>query len=230
MKIKLLVLVLLLTESVAQAQIEKGQGLVTGSISASFDRFTFSGSDFTSGNKQGAVFISYGKFIKKSILIGTELSLGGSNQTASDRSVHINLGNTSSITVAPFARYFWQRDRLLLYTGGGIIIGRSQFSSGLDAALVHAKTTTFSANLQGQAGVIYQLSKRIGVELHATADVLPFSLSSAGAGFVLFTGASSPVSQQNTSDGYSQLKRGGVVLSTGFSTSQTKQSWQNGGP
>lgn len=82
----------------------------------------------------------------------------------------------------------------------------------------------FTATLDGQAGVVYSLSDRIGIEVYARSGGLPISINTAGVGLVLFTGAHKPLLRVDTLTAFRQLGRGGLVLSTSFSTNRTSQT------
>lgn len=107
MKINLPGLTLLLLAQIGYGQIDKGRGLLTGSVNGSVNHTTYN--RVKTNQYQALASVSYGSFVRNNLLVGADISAGFS-QTKSEEiagykatyKAHCNAGS-----IAPFVRYYW---------------------------------------------------------------------------------------------------------------------------
>lgn len=219
------------------AQTQKGNGILTGSLSVDYAKqehpFTIGQNDdptSISSVWNPAVSVTMGRFWTDNWLVG--LSLSGTSSMAR-QNLQANLDRsylTTSLSVAatPFIRRYWQIYSVYLFAGAGVSVNVANgkqpfFDSNGQLVEPGQKISSVGVNPQIEAGINYFLTNRLGLQLIATASSLPMNIAGLGAGLVYWTGAGrrDRLREEHTN---SQTDAGRWVLEGYFSVNHQKNS------
>ncbi|MBN8821085.1 MULTISPECIES: hypothetical protein [unclassified Spirosoma] len=224
------------------AQIQKGNGILSGTVSVAYDRQTrpFStilntGPTSVQTNWMPALAITAGRFWKDNWLAG--VSLSGSltrNQQNLESNTDRTYPNTFySIFVTPFIRRYWQVGSVYVFGGVGVSVStsgsrRSYFDSDGQLKESGERTKTMGIAPRVEAGINYLVSSRLGIQLLASTNSLPLSTAGLSAGLVYWTGPGRMSNAQEQRDN-PQTNAGKWVLEGGFSVTNQQTNQDAGG-
>ena len=220
------VLAVLLTAGGAEAQTEKGNGILSGDVSVDYYRTAFldnGESKKLSENWSSLVSLTAGRFWTDNWLVGVSASVSAYNQS---QYIGIISGGKAefigtSVSVTPFVRRYWQVSSVQLFAGLGLSVGTSVFKQPADNASGQyvndgQRRTLLNVNPLVEAGVNYFLTNRLGLQLRASASALPLNTAGLSAGLVYWTGPDRRASGQEARDN-PQTNKGKLVVEGSFS-------------
>ncbi|WP_080057755.1 hypothetical protein [Spirosoma aerolatum] len=238
MKLVFTALLGLLCLNDSYAQIQKGNGILSGSVSIAYNRQTqpfpnlpSTGAMRVQMNWMPALSITAGRFWKDNWLAG--VSLSGSltqNQQNLEGNPDQTYPNTFySVSVTPFVRRYWQLGSVYVFGGVGVSVstnGSKQSYFDYNGQLNESgqRTTTIGIAPRVEAGINYLVTSRLGVQLLASTNSFPLSTAGLSAGLVYWTGPGRTSNTQEQRDN-PQTNAGKWVLEGGFSVTnqQTNQ-------
>lgn len=201
------------------AQTEKGRGVWSGGIVgqlATTEKYLEKSRDL---NVQ--LFLNKAHFFRKDVAIGAELTAIGSTL---HNSAGLGFDTRSSklavsTTTSAFVRRYWGRQNWRVYLGGGLLFG-------WDWARAESVTTPnlFSQTREDrlrlspevQAGFVYFLNNRWGVEATTRSTAFPLTISNLGVGVVMVTGGRLPGRPQEVKITQNQLIATNWIIAGGF--------------
>ncbi|KAA0992616.1 hypothetical protein [Dyadobacter aurulentus] len=209
--------ILLVTCVSAVAQTKKGQTIWTAHINSQFvqtlqtpvksPRYSHGGSGEVSFFIRDELAIGVGA---KGSWDGYRLDIGDSESLKME-------SKTSTSSVNPFMRKYWQLSPFTIYAGVGADLAFSKNKS-LQYAVGQAydDRVNRSVNIaaQAQLGVIYPLTSRLGLEFGARSNLFPLTVNTARLGLLLFTGSETKTRAENSPE--SPLTKGRWLLSGSF--------------
>lgn len=235
MKRLLIALLGLLCLNDLYAQIQKGNGILSGSISGTYSRQTrpFSGYSNTGPTSKQttwtpALDITAGRFWKDNWLAGLSLSgtITQSQQNLADDPNRTYSNTNYSATAKPFIRRYWQVGSVYLFAGAGIAVTMygsklSYFNNNGQLVESGQRSRTINITPTVEAGVNYLLNSRIGVQLLARANSFPLSTAGLSAGLVYWTGPGRMAGVQEQQEN-PQTNAGRWVLEGGLSVTNQR--------
>lgn len=217
---------MLVLVTVAEAQTQKGNGIISGAIGANYRRsdIDVNGvhqlSDYTLTPRLN---ITAGKFVNGNWLLG--LSVNGNAfvleqeiQRSSGQLINYRVQtSTVSGVVTPFVRRYWQFKPIQVFAGVGLSVGinrqTSQRVDNQSGQYVPIESTTNELQISPrlEAGVNYFLTNRLSLQLAASASSLPFNVSGFDAGLVYWTGADREALPQSARDNVQTNRRNWII-------------------
>ena len=234
MKTQVVTMAGLLIASGVLAQTQKGNGILSGSVSAGYSQqkqLIVSGPTSLNSTWKPALSLTAGRFWTDNWLAGVSLS-GTSTITRQSLGTALSLATTPAtsvaITATPFVRRYWQVNSVYLFAGVGLAVNvndnkQSFYDSNGQLVEYGQKTSSIGLNPQLEAGVNYFLTNRLSLQLVASASSLPLNTAGLSAGLVYWTGPgrnNDPQEEQTNS----QTDPGRWVLEGGFSMSNQKNN------
>ncbi|WP_461091212.1 hypothetical protein [Spirosoma gilvum] len=230
MKKLLILLIGLPSLNVVYAQTQKGNGILSGSVSATYDRQTRPFSTISNAgptsiltNWAPALTITAGRFWKDNWLAALSVSgsLTQNQQNQSDNPDRTYPNTFYAITVTPFVRRYWQVGAVYVFAGAGVSVtthGSKQSYFDVNGQLIESgrKTSTTNVTPQVEAGVNYLLTNRLGIQLVASTNSFPLTTAGLGAGLVYWTGPGRTATAQEQRENW-QTDAGRWILEGGFS-------------
>lgn len=180
----------LLNSPFALAQTEKGVGWWSGSVGWQQGRTAL----FQNTEELSTLTASLtqGTFLQDNLLIGADLRLTrlqdltrqGFNFDAVSDSRQTTFGAT------PFIRRFWGKEALRGYVGGGLAVlyGRNRLlTTNTKQSTSEQETTQWRLTPEFQAGLVYAVNTRWGLELSTRSGLFPVSFANLNLGLVVLT-------------------------------------------
>lgn len=242
MKKRLYTLAFLLVASIAGAQTQKGNGLVSGGLSVGYSQISYQPSDASQQTWQPALNVTVGRFVTDNWLVG--VSVWGTSYFGQARTAFFN-GQTRrtleqhstnvDVDVTPFVRRYWQFAPVQVFAGAGLSVGISgsrvtnqEFNGPTQQVVpLELRTTGFQVSPYLEAGVNYFLTNRLALQLSATAGSLPFNVSGFNTGLVYWTGADRKAERQQAREN-GQTNRGNWLIEGGFGSNSTSTNRSTG--
>ncbi|WP_345250231.1 hypothetical protein [Nibrella saemangeumensis] len=201
------------------AQTEKGRGFWSSGVGGQLittEKYLERGRSI-----DAQVFVNKGYFVRKDVLVGLEASalgsmlhneLGIGYDTRNDK-----LALTTSLS--PYIRRYWGRQNWRVYLGGG-------FSFAYDWAQNKSMSTSnrftqlrdhrMRLMPEVQAGFVYFVNSRWGVEATTRSSAFPLTISNLGVGVVMVTGGRLPARPLKVLPTQNQLMATNWMLAGGF--------------
>jgi hypothetical protein len=222
MKRKILLAVGLLYVASAQAQTQKGNGILSGGISAGYEVSKQNQSDTKYTSTPVSVNGTYGKFMADNWMGGIEAQYTGRFNRQVSRSQYspdiINKSVGQSFSIKPFVRRYWSVGPVLLFAGAGLRLSYNytdnQTKNGDDVA-ADSFSKEYSVNPEFTIGANYPLSNRLALQGSANSTILPVSASTIGLGLVYWTGPSG-TGGSNLESTLTATQKGNWVVEGGF--------------
>ncbi len=226
----------------AGAQTQTGNGLLSGSVAVNYYQSEAPQSTYSQSNWLPNLNLTAGRFVANNWLLGLTVS-GRSSFGESTVPVLGGLRNVTlrptnrqiSVTTTPFVRRYWRFDPVLVFAGAGVLVdvgGSEQVSQTYNyqtsrVTTASQRTQNLSVNPYLEAGANYFLTKRLALQLTASAGSLPFTVGGFSTGLVYWTGPERPGDPQPERDN-PQTNRGNWLVEGGFSVSSTTNRQVNG--
>ena len=241
MKTHPLVVAGLLLAGGATAQIQRGNGMLSGDLAFTYNRSQIAATSGSASPSQTAtswypdLSVTAGRFWADNWLVGVSVSGSLMNQLynpsgmANGQSVYYR---ATSIRVSPFVRRYWQVNSLFLFAGAGVSVGsmgtkRPAFTNNGQFINDAQRTLVVDVAPQFEVGANYFLTNRLALQLTATASTLPLHTTGLRAGLVYWTGAGLPTGVQEERDN-PQTNTGNWFIEGDFSVvSQTSTQLDN---
>ncbi|WP_460944329.1 hypothetical protein [Spirosoma daeguense] len=233
-----LILAVIFLANHCSAQTQKGNRLISGSLSLNynrqkeplFDKHAIPDNVIIKWNP--IVSATAGRFWKDNWLMG--LSLSGSSSTyhqsqESSSFESTNKSSQSAFTVTPFVRRYWAVQSVYLFAGAGLSLNSYRatangFVRNLGTITVDDQSNSgFSVNPRLEVGLTYFLANRLGIQLVASADALPINAAGVSAGLIYSTG-SVPNNRASDESNSNQLQAGKWVLEGSFGMGNGRES------
>ncbi|MEZ0540300.1 hypothetical protein [Fibrella arboris] len=216
----------------ARAQTEKGVGWLSGNVGWQTGRTDL----FQNSDKLSTLTISLtqGTFLQDNVLIGADLRLTriqditrqGFNFDAVSDSRQTTFGAT------PFIRRFWGKEALHGYVGGGLAVsyGRNRLlTTNTQQSISEQESTQWRLTPEFQAGVLYAINTRWGLELSARSALFPVAFSNLNLGLVVLTDVKKKRSVVTSRQTPAQLLTGNWVVGGTFELGTNTQELISGG-
>jgi hypothetical protein len=195
MKKQLITALGLLLTSTCWAQTEKGNGIISGTVSVDYSKVNNSGRSITP-----RLNLTAGRFFANNWLMGLSAT-GQANLLKTEPTILPNSGlflnNTIvSTSVTPFVRRYWRFSPVHFFAGAGLTVGISGsrftdlISSNPQPVFGNRRLNEVSVDPYFEAGMNYLLTNRLGLQLMATTRSIPFNVAGVSAGLVYWTGPS----------------------------------------
>ncbi|MBO0939978.1 hypothetical protein J2I47_25760 [Fibrella sp. HMF5335] len=192
----------------AEAQTGRGQSITSGDVGIAYTWGSITGTATsqpfaTNGyNTSLTVAFNRGVFVRDSWLLGYTIGFGrtwqGNTTQYSQRTQSDAVVRGSSGSVAGFVRRYWPvADRLFVYAGGGLGVSYGRNKSEQKSVMAPSQELTvtaasnqenWSADPSVQAGLLYAVSDRFGVEAGIRSNGLPIGASTASIGVNILSG------------------------------------------
>jgi outer membrane protein W len=174
----------------ALAQTERGVGWWSGSVGVQSGRAD--GFQLTNQTNTLGLSLTQGTFVKHDLLIGADLRLARTRSVTQEGSNFDAQTDDRQTTFAatPFVRQFFGQTALRGYVGGGVQVqyGRDRLlTSNTRLNTAETEQNRWQIRPQVQAGAVYLLNPRWGVELSARSSVVPLAFTDLSLGLVLLT-------------------------------------------
>ncbi|MBO0931394.1 hypothetical protein [Fibrella aquatilis] len=134
-----------------------------------------------------------GTFVRNNLLVGADLRYNR-DRDIKRRGFNFDAvtdSRTGALSVVPFVRHFWGKQTLRGYIGGGLSVAYSQnrvFSSNTFSRGSENRTTNWQVSPEVQAGLLYSITPRWGLDLNTRSSVIPLVLGNLNLGLVVLTG------------------------------------------
>lgn len=220
MKKRLLLLWLLkLMYQPAWAQTERGVGWWSGGATVQTGQSDL----FENVNQTNTLNLqlTQGTFVRDNLLIGADLRLSRVRNVTKEG---FNLDavtddRQTAFAATPFIRRFWGTQALRGYVGGGLAVQYSrdrQLTSNTKTRSSEAEQNSWQVRPDVQAGLVYFLTPRWGVELATRSSVVPLAFTDLSLGLVLLTDLKANRSPDSPTQTPRQLLSGNWVVSGTF--------------
>lgn len=226
MKTRLLLATALFCSGLAQAQTQKGNGILGGGIRLGYT--LQKGESYKDPVISPRVNLQFGKFVADNWMLGIKLGLSGQYSRSvfiPNRSV-FRWGNETRPSVNPFFRRYWSVGPVLFFAGAGIQMdyGRifSKTANNSTREISTYKSANSSLNATVEAGGTYFLSNRLALQGAISGIGLPIPASSIGLGLVYWTGPNGS-GKENTESALTPTQAGNWVIEGGFSGNKSRQ-------
>lgn len=228
----------------AGAQTEKGNGLISGSLSVSSSWADNKSANTSLRAWQPSLNVTVGRFVADNWLVGASV-LAGTVFTRSERPSYIGTierpitqrTDNLQLSFMPFVRRYWQFAPVQVFAGVGLsasINSQRQRNDELTVTTgipqlntIKQRTTSWTANPYLEAGVNYFLTKRLALQVAATATSLPLNVGELSTGLVYWTGSDRAADpQEERSNG--QTNRGNWIVEGSFIAGRSSSGYENG--
>ena len=223
--LRLMISQLVISRSVL-AQTEKGVGWWSGSAGWTNGRTTL----FQNDNEVNTFTISLtqGTFLRDNLLVGADLRLERTrNLTRQGFNFDaISDSRQAAFAATPFIRRFWGKDALRGYAGGGVSVsyGRDRlFTTNTKQPVSEKELSQWRLTPEFQAGLLYSINTRWGLELSARSALSALSLANLNLGLVLLTDVKRKQPLSTPIQTPSQLLTGNWVLGGTFELGSSQQ-------
>lgn len=203
-----------------QAQTERGTGWWSGGANVRAGRSDL----FQTVNRTNTLGLNLtqGTFVRDNVLIGADLRLTrvrglteeGFNLDA------VTDSRQTAFAATPFVRRFWGAQALRGYVGGGLAVQYSrdrQLTANTKTRSSEIEQNSWQVRPEVQAGLVYLISPRWGVELATRSGVVPIAFTDLSVGLVLLTDVKVDRSSALTTQPSEQLRRGNWLVGGSFS-------------
>lgn len=242
MKKQLCTIVSLFITMVAWAQTEKGNGLISGSLSINSTQADNKSVDYTSNEWQSNLSLTAGHFVANNWLVGASVSAGtiasssrGPLSTGQIGQPAAQQVNSVRANLVPFARRYWQFAPVQVFAGVGLSASLSAERQRMDEITgVTAPPTTrqqqrtnwqITPYLEG--GINYFLTKRIALQVAASSTALPFYAAQLSTGLVYWTGSTRQAELQPERENR-QTDQGNWLIEGSFSAERSTLNYHYG--
>jgi hypothetical protein len=231
MKKQLCTIASLLITTVAWSQTEKGNGLISGSISANITRADNKSADNTSHGWQSNLNLTAGHFVADNWLVGASVSVG-TVASSSKRPLYTGQigqpiaqqANSVSASLVPFVRRYWQFAPVQVFAGVGLSASLNAGRQLIDEITGvtppqntrQQRTTNWQITPYLEGGVNFFLTKRLALQVAASSTALPFYSSQLSTGLVYWTGSNRQADTQPERENR-QTDKGNWLLEGSFS-------------
>ncbi|GAA4398389.1 hypothetical protein GCM10023187_08990 [Nibrella viscosa] len=201
------------------AQTEKGRGLWSGGIGGQLtttEKYLERGRDASV-----QVFINKGCFVRQSVLLGMEVAASGST-LHNEVGIGYDTKNEKlafTSTVSPYIRRYWGRQNWRVYLGGGLLFGYDRAKTqSLSTAnrVTQQREHRLRLSPEVQAGFVYFVNDRWGVEATTRSTAFPLTISNLGVGVVMVTGGRLPARPLKVLPTQNQVLATNWILAGGF--------------
>ena len=216
---------LLLLSQVALAQTERGVNWWSGGLSTRTSQ-TALYQDITQQQTLDLAF-TQGTFVRTNLLVGADLHYSRTRDL-SRRGYNFEAvtdGRNGSLSVVPFVRRFWGKQSLRGYVGGGLAVAYSQnrvISANTLQRGSESQLTNWQVSPEVQAGLLYSITPRWGLDLNARSGVIPLVFGNLNLGLVVLTGVRTRA-QPEPRKTPSQLLTGNWLVGGSFSVSSQQR-------
>jgi hypothetical protein len=174
----------------AWAQTERGVGWWSGSVEV--QRGRTDGFQNTNDLTNLNLGLTQGTFIRTDVLIGADLRL---LRTRSVTREGFNFDaqtddRQTAFSATPFVRQFFGQTALRGYVGGGVQVQYArdrQLTTNTRQNTAETEQSRWQVRPEVQAGAVYLLSPRWGVELSARSSIVPLAFNDLSLGLVFLT-------------------------------------------
>lgn len=224
----------MLIASVAGAQTQKGNGLISGDVSISHSRANDQRGYANQNASRSTLELTAGRFVADNWLVGGHVS-GRWGFGKSEISVPIGQGqriysgrNASAVVyVTPFVRRYWQFAPVQVFAGAGLSVGingshvMNQDFTGTAQQIVPLELRNNALQISPylEAGVNYFLTNRLSLQLSASTRSLPLSVAGLSTGLVYWTGLDRKATRQPERENV-QTNRSNWIVEGDFSASR----------
>lgn len=232
----------LLISTIAGAQTEKGNGLVSGSISLSTSRSVNKSANTSLRTWQPNLDLTAGQFVADNWLVGASVSSGtlfstserSSNVGQIDRPITQRTDNIA-LSFMPFVRRYWQFAPVQVFAGVGLSASINSQRQRNDELItgtpqlntVQQRTTNWTANPYLIAGINYFLTKRLALQMAASATSLPLNVGELNTGLVYWTGSDRKADPQGERTNR-QTNQGNWIVEGNFIAGRSSLRYENG--
>lgn len=218
----------------ANAQTQTGNGLISGATGVAHYQSKAGPVTYSQSGWQPNLNLTAGRFVADGWLLG--LSVAGQTSFREStarivdgfRPVPLRARNQEVlVTTTPFVRRYFRFNPVYVFAGAGVsvgVLGSNQREQTFDYQTNQLTTNrqrshSFSVNPYLEAGVNYFLTKRLALQLTATANSLPFGVAGFNTGLTYWTGPdrknAAPEARDNP-----QTNRGNWLVEGGFSVNR----------
>lgn len=177
--------------------------------------------------------LTQGTFLRDNLLVGADLRLTrfrdlnsqGFNFDAVSDSRQTNFSAT------PFVRRFWGKEALRGYVGGGVSVGYNfnrLLTTNTLQRISEQETTQWRLSPEFQAGLLYAINPRWGLELSARSGLFPISFANLNLGLVVLTGVARKQAMGPEKPTPQQLLTGNLVFGGTFELGSSQQQLTSG--
>ncbi|WP_460984494.1 hypothetical protein [Spirosoma fluminis] len=178
--------------SAGWAQTEKGNGIISGSISVDYSKVNSSDRSIAPD-----INLTAGHFFTNNWLTGLSTTVNTTflktKPAALPGEPFIN-NQTARVSITPFVRRYWRFDPVHFFAGAGLTVGVTGsrqtdlvFTNG-QPVFISQRSTGVSVNPYFEGGLNYLLTNRLGLQLVASTTSIPFRVAGINAGLVYWTG------------------------------------------
>ncbi|WP_040005318.1 outer membrane beta-barrel protein [Fibrisoma limi] len=203
MKKQLFTGALLLWGGTLHAQIEKGNGILSGTVSINYSQTESTLEPVK--RWQPAANLTVGRFVADNWLAG--LSVGATTSFATESQLVLgrqftNRNNTLTVTTTPFVRRYWKFTTGYVFAGAGLAVAVSGSrqtgveSSGAQVNSIDNRNRSVNVSPRLEAGLNYFFTNRLALQLAASTNSIPFNTAGLDAGLVYWTGPGRKASPQ----------------------------------
>jgi hypothetical protein len=217
----------LITAAPLLAQTEKGNGILSGSLSLAGTRYT--DSQQNSRNVSPAFNITFGKFVKDNWLLGTNIGMSFLFRKVTPSVLNSAYGSTltdrsNRLALKSFVRYYQTLGPVQVFAGAGVSLNldgsRTEYMSSAQLSTGQNANLTLSPFFE--AGANYFLTKRLAAQVVAS-NGFPLNVGVLSVGLVYWAGAGSTATQPTSTanpqtDAGRWLVEGSVDVSSGISS------------
>ncbi|WP_019990806.1 hypothetical protein [Rudanella lutea] len=205
----------------AQAQTQKGNGILSGGFGLGYDVQKVENpqnESYEAPSIRPQLNVQIGQFVADNWLLGVGVGYSGrfSKRRFNTGNTVGNLDNATDVSLAPFFRRYWSVGPVVLFAGAGVEASLNHSYREYDPDLSY-RNTRVSINPTVEAGGTYFLSKRLGVQGTISGTSLPIPASTVGLGLVYWMGPSG-TGLTNPETELTPTQAGNWVVEGGFST------------
>ena len=221
----------LMLASVAGAQTQKGNGLISGDVSISHSRANDQRGYANRSASRSTLKLTAGRFVADNWLVGGHVS-GRWGFGKSENSVPVGQGQrifsernvSADVYMTPFVRRYWQFAPVQVFAGAGLSVGingsyvTNQDFTGTAQQIVpiEQRNNALQVSPYLEAGVNYFLTNRLSLQLLASTRSLPLDVANISTGLVYWTGTDRKATLQPERENV-QTNRSNWIVEGGFS-------------
>lgn len=217
----------LLLAGAAGAQTQKGNGLISGSVSVNYTQTDYQRINADRYTWRPVLDLTAGRFVANNWLLG--LSVAGTwssekteNPIATNQ-IQRTFNQRVNVNLTPFMRRYWQFAPVQVFAGAGLSVStansrlttRGFAGTSQQSAERIERNTGFQVGPYLEAGVNYFLTNRLALQLSASTRSLPLNVAGLSTGLVYWTGADQKADPQTEREN-GQTNRGNWVVEGGF--------------
>lgn len=208
---------------VAQAQTQKGNGILGGGVKLGYgdSRYGVSPLRGKQTSFSGSLNGVYGRFVADNWMVGADVDFSrqssrletGISRTLADRDID------TYVSINPFVRRYWAVGSFLLFGGGGIQLSTSTVldygTNGGSLNNIETRTNQYTVRPTLEVGGTYFLSNRLALQGSISANSLPIPVPGIGFGLIYWTGPNG-TGATNSETTLTTTNQGNWILEGGF--------------